>query len=81
MKTKVPTADDFLQDSLLSHFYNDDLGKMCCFSDEVQTAMVEFAKLHVEAALRAAASVANDWENSGELAPEILDSYHLDNIN
>ncbi len=42
----------------------------------VYDAMIEFAKLHVKAALE----VANSWENSGELAPEIENAYPYDNI-
>lgn len=41
------TAEEFLQDSLeISHFYNDKYETMCCYSDEVQKAMKEFAKYH-----------------------------------
>lgn len=42
--------------------------------------MIEFAKLHVQEALKEASEIADDWENSGELAPEILNAYSLENI-
>ena len=53
------TAEDFLQESLeISHFYNDKYNKMCCLSDDVQKAMIQFAKLHVESALQSASKNA-----------------------
>jgi hypothetical protein len=49
---QVPTAEEFLQDSFtISHFYNDKYEKVCCFSDDVQKAMIEFAKMHRTAIL------------------------------
>jgi hypothetical protein len=52
-------AEKFLQDSFtISHFYSDKYNKMMCFSDDVQKAMVEFAKIKVEEALNAAAKNA-----------------------
>jgi len=58
--SKTPTAEDFLQDHLeISHFYDDKTNQMVCFSSDMQKAMIEFAKLHVEAALEAAAEKAN----------------------
>jgi hypothetical protein len=57
--SNIPTAEEFLQDSFtISHFYNDKYNRMSCFSDDVQEAMIEFAKLHVEAALKAASQNA-----------------------
>jgi hypothetical protein len=53
---KIPTAEEFLQQSPLSHYYDDKTDRMVCFDDEVKTAMIEFAKLHVKAALEAAAN-------------------------
>lgn len=49
----IPTAEEFLQDHLeISHFYDDKTNQMVCFSSDVQKAMIEFAKLHVESALK-----------------------------
>lgn len=82
----VPTAEEFLQDSFtISHFYNDKYNRMSCFSDDVQKAMIEFAKLHVEEALKAAAEQAeieNDWDNQkGNISKDsILNAYLLENI-
>ena len=51
---KIPTAEDFLQDHLeISHFYDDKTQNMVCYSDDVQKAMIEFAKMHVKIALKA----------------------------
>jgi hypothetical protein len=44
--SKLPTADDFLQDHpQISHYYDDITDEMVCFSKDVQKAMIEFAKL------------------------------------
>ncbi len=49
------TAEEFLQYHLeISYFYDDKTEKVVCYSDEVEQAMVEFAKLHVTEALKAA---------------------------
>jgi hypothetical protein len=51
----IPTAEEFLQDHhQISHFYDDKTNNMVCFSDDVQKAMIEFAKLHVKKALKEA---------------------------
>ena len=82
----IPTAEDFLQDSFtISHFYNDKYNRMSCFSDDVQKAMIEFAKLHVEAALKEAAEKALVYADEGgysEFVDEssILNAYSLENI-
>lgn len=55
MSNNILTAEEFLQNHhQISHFYNDETDKMCCFSDDMQKAMIEFAKLHVKAALKEA---------------------------
>ena len=46
----------------------------------IEKSMIEFAKYHVQKALKKASEIADDWENSGELAPEILNAYPLENI-
>jgi hypothetical protein len=67
--TKIPTAEDFLQEhSKISHFYDDKTNQMVCFSADVQKALIEFAKLHVEAALKAAAT-------NGEIKEELGNPY------
>ena len=53
------TAEEFLQNHLeISYFFDDITESVVCYSDEVQKAMIEFAKLHVEAALKAASKNA-----------------------
>lgn len=75
---QVPTTEEFLQNHLqISHFYDDKTDRMVCFSDDVQQAMIEFAKMHVQAALKAAA------ENSVKMSATqatIENSYPLENI-
>lgn len=72
----IPTAEDFLQDSFtISHFYSDKYSKMCCFSDDVQKAMIEFARLHVQAALDAA-----DAEVPLPYSHGVLNAYPPENI-
>ena len=84
--SKIPTAEDFLQDHLeISHFYDDKTQNMVCYSDDVQKAMIEFAKLHVEAALKSAASDAHTkdvpFSNDVEVDQvSILTSYPPENI-
>ena len=74
---KVQSAEDFLQDHLqISHFYDDKTEQMVCYSDDVQKAMTEFAKLHVEAALKAAEYCTEEYDFS----VEIKNSYPLENI-
>ena len=87
----VPTAEEFLQDSFtISHFYNDKYDRMSCFSDDVQQAMIEFAKLHVEAALKEASKKAKVRIIQGDFGVfdtrpsvkknSILNAYPLENI-
>jgi len=89
---KIPTAEDFLQEhSKISHFYDDKTNQMVCFSADVQKALIEFAKLHVKAALETASKKAktkNEWEgNTGSEycdtvvdRESIINAYPLDNI-
>jgi len=42
------TAEEFLQYHLeISYFYDDKTEKVVCYSDEVEQAMIEFAKFHL----------------------------------
>jgi uncharacterized protein YjbI with pentapeptide repeats len=83
---KVPTAEDFLQDHhQISHFYDDKTNNMVCFSDDVQKAMIEFAKLHLEAQKKAILKNAklkkvNFWGGTEIDKNSILNSYPLDKI-
>jgi len=88
-ENKIPTAEEFLQNhNQISHYYDDKTSKMVCFDDDVKTAMIEFAKLHVEAALQAASKVDaivdignDDMETWFTMdTGRILNSYPLENI-
>jgi hypothetical protein len=84
------TAYDFLQGSFtISHFYNDKYNEMVCFSKDVEKAMIEFAKYHVEQALKAASEtkLEANYDNTGideKRYPNdkslILNAYPLKNI-
>jgi hypothetical protein len=83
------TAEEFLQNHLqISHFYDDKTNQMVCYSDEVQQAMIEFAKLHVIAALKAASENASIIEEDSPFGgtnyliseESILNAYSLTNI-
>jgi len=54
MENNIPTAEEFLKDKLSEiheeEIFEDLLQKM--FTVDISEAMIEFAKLHVEAALR-----------------------------
>jgi hypothetical protein len=88
VEDKIPTAEDFLQNSLtISHFYDDKTENMVCFSDDVQQAMIEFAKLHVEACKKEIIEKVeiNDYDVHGQYSPDvdrdsILNAYPLENI-
>ncbi len=84
---KVQSAEDFLQDHLqISHFYDDNINQMVCYSSDVQKAMIEFAKLHVEAALKKASEKVSvfheNYNGSHQIEfPYTIDDYsdlHLD---
>lgn len=56
MKNKLPTAEEFLNEHhQISHYYDDKGKQMVVPDSQVQQAMIEFTKLHVQAALEAAA--------------------------
>ena len=83
----IPTAEEFLQDHhQISHFYDDKTNNMVCFSDDVQKAMIEFAKLHVETALKEALESipclgsSTDIATYEEVKDAVLNSYPLDLI-
>lgn len=73
-KTTIPTAEEFMLENLQS-----------MDQTEVEHAMIAFAKMHVEAALKAADASAEfafpetAWENIDEKY-FILDAYPLENI-
>lgn len=77
MKTNIPTAEELLKNNFLLIENN----KTCeAHTHLVVKQMIEFAKLHVEAALKEASSQAH-WDGSdGVNIKSILNSYSLTNI-
>ena len=68
---KIPTAEEF---------YKQTTGCVMNHRD-VKTAMIEFAKLHVEAALKEAEIAGqNNWGNSKKMKDSILNAYPLENV-
>ena len=96
---KIPTAEEFMLSNRISNpvgeVFRLNLSRDCHAKTEkdIQQAMIEFAKLHVEAALKEASEKATvtpvDHEeiSEGSFRPiwgvdddSILNSYSLDNI-
>ncbi len=82
---KIPTAEEFLENHLeISYFYDDKSGAMVCYADDMQKAMIEFARLHVQAALEAASVKAELKEAYSGMVwideESILNAYPLENI-
>jgi hypothetical protein len=79
---KIPTAEEFMLSNRISNPVGEtfrlNLSRDCHVKTEkdIQQAMIEFAKLHVEAALKAAseATLLYDFKK------EITNSYPLENI-
>ena len=69
---KIPTVKEFLSKNIDYVLEND------C-KDDVETAMIEFAKLHVEAALKKSARNVVCYNYSVD-EQSILNSYPLENI-
>lgn len=76
------TAEEFLQEHpVISHYYDDEFNWEVVPTLQVQQAMIEFAKLYVEAALKAASENAQvtDWGYAVS-KDSILNAYPLENI-
>ena len=69
---KLPTAETFIQQFAAK--YKED-GKPV-----ISTMLIEFAKLHVEAALQAAEEIAIEFDSEGNYDNSILDAYPLNQI-
>jgi hypothetical protein len=77
----IPTTEEFFKkysdNTSLSEGHYDYLVE----KDSFKEAMIEFAKLHVEAALNAAYSTGEYWvPGIDEVKEDILSSYPLENI-
>ena len=79
-------AEEFLNQHLtISHFYDDITDQMVVPSSQLEQAMVDFAKMHVEQALKEALEEAptgssTDIPSYEEMKDAILNAYPLDNI-
>jgi hypothetical protein len=75
---KILTAEEFLSKNIDYNLPQD------CYND-MERAMIEFAKLHVEAALKAKIQAMKKYHNDGYSLDEIdaftRESYPLENIN
>jgi hypothetical protein len=74
----IPTAQEFL----IKGKYKDRFGRLLMYAPEAQTALIEFAKLHVEEALKAASENAEVICDSSDIfqsidKDSILNSYPL----
>ena len=77
MENNIPTAEEFI--SNVGTIKSPISGHESYLIDDVTNKMIEFAKLHVELALKAA--IDNISEGSSEAIEEcIKNSYSLDNI-
>lgn len=83
MKTSLQTTADFLNNHLtISHYYDDKTDKMVCLSEQVEKAMVEFARFHVTEALKEVSEI-KESEEYGKFYVDkdsILNAYPLNNI-
>ncbi len=85
---KTPTVEEFLNETVDGNSIYGDLLKNkgdVFYEDDVKKAMIEFAKLHVEAALNFASQVKTHGllvvpMFNDEQQKAILNSYPLDNI-
>ena len=71
---KIPTAEEFLKQFELGNTGKIDI-------EDSKEAIIEFAKLHVEAALKEAEIEGQtNWGNSKKMKDAILNAYPLTNI-
>lgn len=85
---EIPIAEEFLNENVDGNCIYDDLLKHrgdVFYEDDVKKAMIEFAKLHVEAALNFASLVKTHGllvvpMFNDEQQKAILNSYSLENI-
>ena len=64
----IPTAEEFMNSKNYWH------------SEDYYSLLIEFAKLHVEAALQAAEEIAIEFDSEGNYDNSILNAYPLENI-
>ena len=80
--SKIPTAEKFLRQSKSLHdMWDNTRGKGEWDEKAIIKSHIEFAKLHVEAALKEAEIAGqNNWGNSKKMKDAILNAYPLTNI-
>lgn len=76
------TVKEFLNQHLtISHFYSEKEDNTLCFSGDLEKTMKEFAKYHVEEALKYASEEAVTINYGQDVSKDsILDAYPLENI-
>ena len=67
---KIPTAEE----------YANSIYQEYPVSKEIHELMIEFAKLHVEAALKAASNVKTNYRSRFLITQDIINAYPLENI-
>lgn len=81
MNEDVPTAEDFITEYLRTNKYGGSAIKayLSPYNYPSKSMMIHFARLHVTAALEAAAEEAliADRDSSGEFTDAIMNSYSL----
>ena len=80
--SKIPTAEEFLHQSKSLHdMWDNTRGKGEWDEEAIANSHIEFAKLHVEAALKQAEIEGQtNWGNSKKMKDAILNAYPLTNI-
>ena len=77
--SKIPTAEDFLKSKDYNLGGNEELADGLLTNNVIED-MIEFTKLHVEAALKEAKWRCDDVTNSEGLGLYVENSYPLENI-
>ena len=78
--SKIPTAEEFLKSKDYNLGGNEELADGLLTNNVIED-MIEFAKLHVEAALKEAEIEGQtNWGNSQKMKDAILNAYPLTNI-
>ena len=80
--SKIPTAENFLHQSKSLHdMWDNTRGRGEWDEEAIANSHIEFAKLHVEAALKQAEIEGQtNWGNSKKMKDAILNAYPLTNI-
>ena len=79
--SKIPTAEEFLHQSKSLHdMWDNTRGKGEWDEEAIANSHIEFAKLHVEAALEEAKNLLKDGYVTPQDEQDILNAYPLTNI-